>query len=119
MKLDRRSVWVLVLASCLGAAACAGKVTKENYDKVATGMSPKEVEAILGPGTEQASSSVTVPTPSITMPAGMPGMSGMSAMPGMAGGAVSGKVMTWQSGGKMITVTFFNDKVAAKAQVGL
>jgi hypothetical protein len=32
---------------------------------------------------------------------------------------VSGKTMTWQKGRKMITVSFVNDKVVGKAQVGL
>ena len=111
MKIEsrRKSAWIVLLAVCC-AVACAGKVTRENYDKVSTGMSPKDVEAILGPGTEQASSSVAIPTPPVAMPSGM-----SAAVPA----SVSGKVMTWQSGGKMITVTFVNDKVAAKAQVGL
>jgi len=102
---------VCVLAIVIGAAvACAGKINQANYDKVATGMSPQEVEAILGPGTEQASTSVAIPTPPVALPSGISGM---------AKGSISSKVLTWRSGGRMITVTFVNDKVAAKAQVGL
>ncbi len=112
MKVSRVSRWILLLAVGGTVVACSGKVTRDNYDKVATGMTPKEVEAILGPGTEQASTSVAIPTPPVSMPGKMAGMPGMT-------GSVSGRVLTWQSGGKMITVTFVNDKVAAKAQVGL
>ena len=109
MNLKRGSVWILVLA-IVAAVACAGKINKANYDKIATGMSPQDVEAILGPGTEQASTSVAIPTPPVALPSGMSGM---------ATGSVSSKVLTWRSNGRMITVTFVNDKVAAKAQVGL
>ena len=50
-----------VLLAAIAAIACAGKLTKANYDKVVNGMSPAQVETILGPGTEQASSGITTP----------------------------------------------------------
>lgn len=85
---------------------CAGKLTMENYNKVANGMTPQEVEAILGPGTEQASSGVSVPGQSV----------GGVEVPGVS---MSSKAMIWQKGRKMITVSFVNDKVVGKVQVGL
>jgi hypothetical protein len=88
------------------AFGCAGKLLMENYNKVANGMTQQEVEAILGPGTEQASSGVSVPGQSV---AGV-------EVPGVS---MSSKAMIWQKGGKMITVSFVNDKVAGKIQVGL
>jgi hypothetical protein len=101
-----------VLVATLAVIACAGKLTKANYDKVANGMTPKDVEVILGPGTEQASSGITIP--------GQPGTAtGTATGIGAPGTTVSTKVLVWQSGGKMITVTFLNDQVVAKTQVGL
>jgi hypothetical protein len=102
----------VALAAFLGVISCAGKLTKANYDKVANGMSPGQVQSILGPGTEQASSGITIP--------GQPGTAtGTATGIGAPGTTVSTKVLVWQSGGKVITVTFLNDQVVAKTQVGL
>lgn len=61
-------------------------------------MSVSSVEAILGKGESQASSSIDL---------------------GDYGGNISSEVMTWQSGTKVISITFSNGKVMAKAQNGL
>lgn len=80
----------------LAVSGCGGKVSKSNYDKIETGMTLSQVEAILGTGTEKA------------------GVAG--AVGNLTG---SGKVMTWGDEKKSITVTFANDKVVAKTQQGL
>jgi hypothetical protein len=98
-----------VLVATLAAIGCAGKLTKANYDKVANGMSPKDVEIILGPGTEQASSGITIPGTATGTATGI----------GAPGTTVSTKVLVWRNGGKVITVTFLNDQVVAKTQIGL
>ena len=93
---------VLACVICLGLTGCGSKVSKANYDKIKDGMSLAEVEGILGKGTEQSSASV-------------PGVSaGGVSVPG-----ASAKGMVWQDGGKMISITFLNDKVMGKAQAGL
>jgi len=98
-----------VLMAAVVAIACAGKLMKANYDKVVNGMSPAQVESILGPGTEQASSGITIPGTA----------NGTATGIGAPGTTVSTKVLVWQSGGKVITVTFLNDQVVAKTQIGL
>ena len=83
-------------------ASCSGKINKENYDTISNGMSISEVESILGPGESQAASSVDL---------------------GEYGGNMRSEVYTWQSdgiiGAKIISITFTNGKVQAKAQTGL
>jgi len=96
-----------LLAITVALAACGqSKLTMANYEKVATGMSQQDVEAILGPGKEQASTAV--------------------AVPGASGGGVtvpstttSAKVLSWQEGRKIVSVTFVNGKVMSKTQFGL
>jgi len=78
--------------------SCAGKINEENYEKISNGMSKSEVEKILGQGESQATSSVDL---------------------GEYGGTISSEFITWQSGSKVISITFSNDQVQAKAQVGL
>jgi hypothetical protein len=85
---------------------CGSKISQSNYDKVQSGMTQDQVEAILGPGKEQGSSSVNVPGMSV---------GGVS----VAGVSTSAKVLMWQDGTKIITITFQDEKVAAKAQNGL
>jgi hypothetical protein len=85
---------------------CGSKVSKSNYDKVKEGMTETQVEAILGKGKEQASSDVSVPG----MSAGGVSVPGMSA---------SAKVLVWEDGGKIISISFMNGKVVSKAQAGL
>jgi hypothetical protein len=105
-----------LVAACAFLVACGGKVNQANYAKINPGMTQAEVEAILGPGTEQGSSSVAVPSmPNVP---GMPAATGTPAI-GAPGTTVSTKVLTWRQGSKMISVTIVNDKVLSKAQVGL
>jgi uncharacterized protein YpmB len=86
---------VLVLALL---TSCAGKINQDNYDKISDGMSKSQVENILGKGESQATSSVDL---------------------GEYGGTMSAEVITWQSGTKVISVTFSNGQVQGKAQTGL
>lgn len=79
-------------------SSCSGKINSENYDKISNGMSKSKVESILGEGESNASSSIDL---------------------GEYGGNISSEVITWQSGMKVITITFSNGKVMAKAQTGL
>lgn len=108
---QRHAIGILTVVAFAGVlsvlAACSkSKMTMANYEKVATGMSQPDVEAILGPGKEQASTSVAVPGASVggvTVPAT----------------DTSAKVLTWQDGRKIISVTFVNGKVMSKTQFGL
>jgi hypothetical protein len=90
--------FLLVVTLSLLLTSCTGKLNKDNYDKISNGMSVSQVESILGKGESQASSSVDL---------------------GEYGGNISSEVMTWQSGTKVISITFSNGKVMAKAQNGL
>lgn len=91
-------LYTLAIAISLFLSSCAGKLNKDNYDKISNGMSVSQVESILGKGESQASSNVDL---------------------GEYGGNISSEVMTWQSGTKVISITFSNGKVMAKAQNGL
>ncbi len=76
---------------------CGGNpITKDNYAEIETGMTLDEVQAILGSGTEQASSDAS--------------FGGMS---------INVKNMVWQDEDKIISITFSHDKVKAKSQIGL
>lgn len=77
---------------------CSGKINNDNYSKISNGMSISQVESILGKGESQASSSIDM---------------------GAYGGNISSEVMTWQKGMKVISITFSNGKVVAKANSGL
>jgi hypothetical protein len=94
----KNTIYSLAIALSLFLFSCSGKLNKDNYDKISNGMSVSQVESILGKGESQASSSVDL---------------------GEYGGNVSSEVMTWQSGTKVISITFSNGKVMAKAQNGL
>ncbi len=75
-----------VVALCL--LACAGsKINKENFDKIQTGMTQAEVQAILGEPTESESVDVTV---------------------------FSGTASKWKYEDTTITIQFVNGKVVAK-----
>jgi len=87
-----------IISLSIFLVSCSGKLNKDNYDKISNGMSVSQVESILGKGESQASSSVDL---------------------GEYGGNISSEVMTWQSGTKVISITFSNGKVMAKAQNGL
>ncbi len=87
-----------IISLSIFLVSCTGKLNKDNYDKISNDMSVSQVESILGKGESQASSSVDL---------------------GEYGGNISSEVMTWQSGTKVISITFSNGKVMAKAQNGL
>lgn len=86
----------LILAPTLFVGCGRNAITKDNYSQIKTGMSIDEVEAILGSGTEQASSDASFGGISIDM-----------------------KSMVWQNEDKIISITFSHDKVQAKTQMGL
>ncbi len=81
-----RLISAAVVALCL--LACAGsKINKENFDKIKTGMTQGEVQAILGPPTESESVDVAVS---------------------------SGTASKWRWKDITITIQFVNSKVIAK-----
>lgn len=86
-------------------------ISMDSYEKIKEGMTETEVEAILGKGKEQASSSVNIPSQSINVPGG-----GNVSVAGMSSSA---KVVNWQNGFKIITVMFSDGKVMSKAHIGL
>jgi hypothetical protein len=88
----------LIFSVSIFLVSCSGNLNKDNYEKISNGMSVSQVESILGKGESQASSNVDL---------------------GEYGGNISSEVMTWQSGTKVISITFSNGKVMAKAQNGL
>jgi len=77
-------------------SGCGERVTKENYDKIQTGMSLAQVEEILGKGAAKGS-----------------GGANIGAL------SVSGGSYEWQSNGKTISIVVLNDKVMTKMQSGL
>ena len=88
---------LLLLCCLLLFTGCGGnRITKDNYAEVKTGMTLDEVESILGPGTEQASSDASFGGISIDM-----------------------KSMVWQDEDKIISIIFSHGKVQSKSQIGL
>ena len=92
------TIFGAILFASVILTSCGGNLNKDNYEKISDGMSVSQVESILGKGESQASSNVDL---------------------GEYGGNISSEVMTWQSGTKVISITFSNGKVMAKAQNGL
>jgi hypothetical protein len=80
----------------VGLIGCGPAIAKSNYDRIETDMTLSEVEAILGKGTEQGSSDAS-----------------------FGGLSMAAKNMVWQNDDQIITISFNNDKVKAKAQFGL
>jgi uncharacterized lipoprotein YajG len=103
----RRLGKIGVLFACLLLAGCnKSKVTQENYDKITTGMTLEEVEAILGPGSQVGDGQ------------GVANQFGVD----VSGGNMRPSSLVqyiWESGGKSITVAFRQEKVAGKSKVGL
>ena len=91
---------LLLLTGCGG-----GKISRSNYEKVRTGMTEEDVEAVLGPGKD-----VTVAPPKDPKAPKPP------AVPGMPANA---KIKVWQDGDRSITVVFGNGKVDRKSSKGL
>ena len=83
------AVAVIALIAYLfaGVVGC-NRVTRENYNKVKTGMTQQQVKDILGNPYEAKASGVSVL--------------------GVGGEATT---LTWKSGDESITITFVNDKV--------
>lgn len=79
----------LLLSIVVALAGCTSKVTAENYDKIAPGMSRAEVHALLGKPDDSSATDV--------------------------GGVLSLSKDTWKAGPKTLTVTFGNDSVALKS----
>ncbi|HBJ38639.1 MAG TPA: hypothetical protein DDZ51_28595 [Planctomycetaceae bacterium] len=79
-----------------GLIGCGPAINKSNYERIESDMTLSEVQAILGKGTEQGSSDAK-----------------------FGGLSMSAKIMVWQADNQIITISFLNDKVNAKAQVGL
>ena len=94
----RKSFALIIVFCALFIAGCVGKVNKENYNKISTGMTLSEVEAVLGKGQSLGSSTVDM---------------------GDFGGKVNSEIISWQDGKKVISVSFLNGKVQAKAENGL
>ncbi|MBC8474757.1 MAG: DUF3862 domain-containing protein [Cryomorphaceae bacterium] len=90
-------ITTLILAFTFFLVSCSGKINADNYDKISEGMSVSQVKSILGKGESQASSSMDL---------------------GEYGGNISAEVITWQSGSKVISITFSNGEVMSKAQIG-
>lgn len=86
---------LIVLLFCFVLAGCGSPVSKSNYERIENGMSISQVQGILGKGSEQASSDAS-----------------------FGGLSLNAKQMIWQEGNRIITVTFMNDKVQGKAQMG-
>jgi len=101
----------VVVILVLFTSGCGSKLNTSNYERVRTGMTLAEVEAILGKGSEDAESQVSVPSQSISIP----GVGSAS----IAGMSTSAKVVSWKDGNRVIAVTLMDGKVASKTQVGL
>ena len=92
--MQKRTILTVVLLVALVAMmtpGCGPKVSQGNYDKIETGMALDKVQKILGPGEQQT---------------------GIGSVFG------SGKVYKWTEGELVISITFIDDKVTAKAQKG-
>ena len=83
----RMRLLLLTTAAALLIAACGSKVSLENFERIQTGMTQKEVVANLAATTETSAISIA---------------------------GVSGGMANWQDGATVISVQFVNDKVQAK-----
>lgn len=79
----------LSIAFALLLAACSSKVTAENYAQIKTGMSRADVHALLGEPDDASGSAI--------------------------GNVLSLDRDVWTAGGKTLTVTYGNDRVALKS----
>jgi outer membrane protein assembly factor BamE (lipoprotein component of BamABCDE complex) len=87
-RLSHLKAVVLVMAICMSLVSCIGSpISQENFEKIQTGMSLAQVQAILGPPTESSSVDVAV---------------------------FSGTVSKWKALDVTITIQFVNGKVVAK-----
>src|SRR5438128_1951241 len=104
IRFRRVRICLLVLA-CLAVVGCKSKITKANFEQVKEGMTLKEVEALLGEGTQQGDASGTAAQFGVNLP------------PARVSGG--GQTFIWESGDKKITVIFVQDKVKWKESRGL
>lgn len=79
----------VLLAAVIVVSACSSKVTVDNYDQIAPGMTRDEVHKLLGKPDDTSATDV--------------------------GGVLSLSKDTWKAGKKLLTVTYGNDKVALKS----
>lgn len=111
----RASFWTLSLVGLAMLSGpltgCGGKpLTRADYEKLQPGMSEAEVVAILGKGTELASSDKSLPPQTIST-----GKQDQR-IPGYAG---PGKMLKWQSGDHVIIVVISNGKLVSKSAIGI
>jgi hypothetical protein len=100
---------VILLALCLALAGCKkSKITQENYDKIKTGMSLSEVEAILGEGTKEGGEGEN-----------MAAQVGVDLSGGVGAQKSAITEYVWEKGDKKITVSFVQGKVSNKRSSGL
>jgi hypothetical protein len=98
----------ILLVLCLSLPACRpSKVTPENYDKISTGMTRQEVEALLGPGQKEEGGDG----------AGVAAQFGVNAGLGEQRGKAP-DTYAWESNGKTIKVYFSDGKVTNKQKEG-
>ena len=84
----RLPLWTAGLLAILLMSGCGkGRLTLANYEEIQSGMSTKEVEAILGKPTEMKSSEIPL---------------------------VSTSAWIYVDGEDRISLTFFNDKLVSK-----
>jgi hypothetical protein len=84
---SKLSLLVLLVFSIALTACESSRINQENFDKVKTGMTQAEVQAILGPPTESSSADFAV---------------------------FSGTASTWKWQDITITIQFVNGQVIAK-----
>jgi hypothetical protein len=106
-----RFVTAVVLSACCLALTGCGRnknLTKENFDKINTGMTLQEVQTLLGaPGEEDAELSMAEGS----SVAGAVGVGG--SLESMTPKKSATKWYKWSSGSKSIKVAFHEGKVAA------
>lgn len=92
----------LLLAGSILLASCEQVVTAENYEQITVGMTLGQVEAILGPGQEEASAGVGI---------GSAGLLERSARD-------TRRTYVWEESGRQIIITFDDGKVVSKRKSG-
>ncbi len=100
----RSAAAVLVVAmAALLMPGCEAAVSDESFDQITTGMTYDQVKNILGEGTKEDVSGVTI------------------SSGGIAGGSANTPTTTtysWKSGGKQIVIEFKDQKVLNKRKMG-
>lgn len=80
-------LFFLISVTFISFGCSVDKISKENFDRIKTGMTEAEVQAILGPPTESTGVDVTV---------------------------FSGTTSIWKKSDTVISIQFVNGKVVAK-----